>query len=652
MDEEKTGEEFTEEYSGNDLHGQLYWNFFQNAPVGLFVLSEDGQSIVEINRRFTDMFGYTRDQITARCADLPWEQGLIDHLLALLDQNIAVDKHECCLKGKEGQRLFCQVSLARNKELSYLEGTVVDITKAKKLADDLKAEEAKFRLLSEQSLVGIMIIRGESIVYLNQAAADILEDRPERLLGVDTGHLINLICEEDRNEVENQLSKLRKAAIGFSSQFAYRVKTIDDGTKWINQYSKIERYQGEPGIVVNIVDINEYRRALEEKQCLEEQLLHAQKMESIGQLAAGIAHDFSNLLSPIISFSDILLDEMEITDRKREDIKQIRESAERGKALTHQLLAIGRKQEMEFQTLDLNQVVTAFQPILRRTIRENIDIQVCTTTSPLLFKGDPTQVEQILMNLAVNAQDAMLEGGRLTIETDMVILDEDYARSRPGVQAGSYIMLSVTDTGHGMDSDTRSKVFTPFYTTKELGKGTGLGLSTVYGIVKQHEGSIWVFSRLGQGTTFKIYFQQMSAPDYQMENSATQILEGAQTGNETVLIVEDDMSTRSVARRLLQRLGYTTIEAENGIAALKLFREHQDTIQLVLTDVIMPKMSGTELYQKLVTVRSDLKVLYMSGYTDSQVACHGVNRKSVHFIQKPFSLKHLAGKVREALDAD
>jgi signal transduction histidine kinase len=388
-----------------------------------------------------------------------------------------------------------------------------------------------------------------------------------------------------------------------------------------------------------------------EPRLLEQQLRQAQKMEAVGRLAGGVAHDFNNLLTVITSYSDLLLEELPSEDPKREDLEQIRKAAEGAAGLTRQLLAFSRQQVLQPRILDLNGVVENTEKLLDRLIGE--DIQLSTVLAPDLglVNGDPGQLEQILMNLVVNSRDAMPRGGRLTIETADLNADDLFVRNHPLARPGRYAMLAVTDTGVGMDEETKVHIFEPFFTTKEQGKGTGLGLATVYGIVKQSGGFVWVYSEPGHGTSIKVYLPCAEAAAQASAAQETAADSGMPRGSETVLVVEDAPAVRAVMRQVLKRQGYTVLDAPDGAEALRLSAEHTGPIHMVLTDLVMPVLGGRQLTERLTELRPDTKVLYTSGYTDDAVVRHGLLESGVAFLQKPFAPEVLARKVREVLNA-
>jgi two-component system, cell cycle sensor histidine kinase and response regulator CckA len=392
------------------------------------------------------------------------------------------------------------------------------------------------------------------------------------------------------------------------------------------------------------------QREVTERRQLEEQLRQSQKMDAVGQLAGGVAHDFNNILVVITGYSELLLERhLEANHPWRREIEQIQKAGERAAALTRQLLAFSRKQIFQLEVHNLNEIVTDIETMLRRLIGEDIGLTTVLDPALATVKADRGQIEQVLLNLVVNARDAMPQGGKLTIETANAELDQAYALRHLDVKPGAYVMLAVSDTGIGMSAETQVRIFEPFFTTKEPGKGTGLGLATVYGIVKQSGGTLWVYSEPGHGTTFKIYLPQLreSIPLAEPDKGRPAAPQGA----ETILLVEDEAMVRELICTVLTKQGYTVLEASDGSAALRLNERHPDAIHLLLTDVVMPHMSGRELAEFLGPLRPQMKILYMSGYTDDAIIRHGVLEPGVDLLQKPFTPVNLARKVREMLDS-
>jgi signal transduction histidine kinase/ActR/RegA family two-component response regulator len=425
----------------------------------------------------------------------------------------------------------------------------------------------------------------------------------------------------------------------------------DGAAAWIAlSVSLVHDEKGGPKYFISVIeDIEPQRRARADESELRSQLEQVLKMETVGRLAGGIAHDFNNLLTAILGYAEAMDAKLPDDADLRSSLREIRKAGERAAVLTRQLLAFSRKQVLQPRILDLNAVVTEMQKLLRRLIGE--DVALATRLDPALgnVKADPGQIEQVLMNLAVNARDAMPEGGTLTLETANAVLDGAFAASHPGARPGTYTVLSVTDTGTGMSEDVRSHAFEPFFTTKDAGKGTGLGLATAYGIVKQSDGYITVESEPGRGTTFRIYFPRAEGAAAASASGRHPVV--APRGAETILLVEDESSVRRLARKILESQGYNVLDAGSGEKALEIAHAHDGEIHLVATDVIMPGMNGRVLWDHVRPLRPEARVLFMSGYTDDAIARHGVLESDTAFLQKPFTSQELAAKVREVLDA-
>ena len=486
---------------------------------------------------------------------------------------------------------------------------------------------------------GIAIEDAEGyFTFVNPAAEAMLGYTPGELIGQHWSAIIL----SDQQPIVRAADERRRRGIADS----YELELVrKDGTRLPVLVSGSPRFENGrfAGTLALFADISELKR-------LEAQLLQSQKMEAIGRLAGGVAHDFNNLLTAIIGYSEFLLHGLNSYDPRRGDVEEIRKAADRAAALTRQLLAFSRKQVLQPEVLNLNAIVVNLEKMLQRLLGE--DIELVTALDPHLgrVKADPGQIEQVIVNLAVNARDAMPQGGKLTVETVNVYLDEDYAHQHTEVQPGPYVMLAVSDTGVGMDEETKSHLFEPFFTTKELGRGTGLGLSTVYGIVKQSGGHITVYSEPGLGTTFKIYLPQTEESGETAVRAPTR--PAALHGQETILVVEDAEPVRDMARQVLVRQGYTVLEAQNGEEALRLNASHEGPIHLLVTDVVMPGgMSGRQLAERLTATRPEMRVLYMSGYTDNAIVHRGLLEPGIAFLQKPFAPDTLTLKVRETLDA-
>jgi PAS domain S-box-containing protein len=479
-------------------------------------------------------------------------------------------------------------------------------------------------------------------VLVNQATADIYGTTVEQLLGKTDADF-----NPNAEEVAHFLRDDRQVMASGRPKLIAEEPVTNPSTKQTRWFQTIKmplhmREEAAAAMLGVATEITERKR-------LEEQLLQSQKMEAVGQLAGGVAHDFNNILTAIVGYTDLLAAEFGGNARQLEDLEEIRKAARRAAALTRQLLAFSRKQVLEPRVIDVNDVVLNLDKMLRSLIAENIELKTSLARGLRATRADPNQLEQVIMNLAINARDAMPEGGTVTIETANATLDQAYAAQHMSVAPGEYVMLAVTDTGSGMDEQTKARIFEPFFTTKPPGRGTGLGLSTVYGIVKQSGGNIWLYSEPGKGTTFKIYLPVVDAVPEAGGKAAP--VEPGRRGGETVLVVEDDEQLRRLAHRALAGQGYTVLEADRGSTAIDVARRHKGRIHLLLTDVIMPDTNGRQLADAIGAARPGLRVLYMSGYPDGAIASHGMLAPGVSYLAKPFTTDAIVRKVREVLEA-
>jgi len=475
----------------------------------------------------------------------------------------------------------------------------------------------------------------------------------EELIGYTRDEILQMRISDvvPRNYLEQIHARLKKKLTD-NSLTIYEVEAIrkDGGRVPIEVSSRLIYENGVPVAVQGSArDITERKRAEEALRASQLQLQQSQKLEAIGQLAGGVAHDFNNMLTAIIGYTDLSLRRVGLESSLRRNLEETKKAAERAASLVRQLLAFSRKQILEPKVLDLNDAVKDMHKMLTRLIGENIQLATRLETNVGSVKADPCQVEQIIVNLVVNARDAMPRGGKVTIETANITLDDQTKLRHVSVRPGEYVMLAVSDTGSGMDQETQARIFEPFFTTKDVGKGTGLGLSTVYGIVKQSGGNIWVYSEPGLGTVFKVYLPRID------DASATAIEKLAQEtiaprGSETILLVEDEDVVRGLTRKILMQAGYSVLDARGGEEAIRLCRAHAGPIDLLLTDVVMPGVSGKEVADRLLESRPAIRVLFMSGYTDEAIVQHGVLDANVKFIQKPFTWVGLTRKVREVLN--
>ncbi len=513
-----------------------------------------------------------------------------------------------------------------------------DITGRKRMEAEIRESEERYRLLFERNLAGVYRSTSDGrLLECNRAYANMMGYASPAEAMAQPGSAFH----PTPDARERFLERLRRE--GSLVNFERPARRRDGSLVWVVENVSLLPSDEESGEILlgTVVDMTERRR-------LEEQLLQSQKMEAVGRLAGGIAHDFNNLLTAVSGYSELLLRELPVGDPRRECAEEIQKAGSRAAALTHQLLAFSRRQVLEPRVLDLNAVISGMERMLGRVIGE--DIELITALQPELWhaRADPGQIEQAILNLVVNARDAMPRGGKLTLETANVELDEQFAGRYATVSPGPHVMLAVSDTGIGMDAELQARLFEPFFTTKEHGKGTGLGLSTTYGIVKQSGGSIWVYSEPGHGTTFKIYLPRCQDPLEELP-PAPDTREAA-PGTETVLVVEDEPEVRRLVERLLRGKGYRVLAAGSPADAVALAKSHDAEIDLLLTDVIMPGMNGRDLARLLAPARPAMRVLYMSGYADAAMNQHGILPTGTAFVSKPFTPEALARKVREVLD--
>ena len=523
-----------------------------------------------------------------------------------------------------------------------------DITERKQAEEAIRRSEEKYRTILENIEDGYYEVDiAGNFTFFNDSICRIWGYPKEELMGMNNRQYTD---QENAKKLFQAFNKVCRTGEP-TKEVGWEIIRKDGTKRYIEASVSLQKNSSDKPIGFRgiIRDITERKRVEEERLALQEQFRQSQKMESVGQLAGGVAHDFNNLLTVITGYSDLILRRIDQNDSIRGDAEEIKRSAEKAASLTRQLLAFSRKQVLEPKVLDLNHLVANMHKMLQRLIGEDIELVTLLTKDLRSVKVDPGQIEQVILNLAVNARDAMPDGGKLTIETANAELDGNYARTHIGVTPGRFMMLSVSDTGHGMTPEIRERIFEPFFTTKEKDKGTGLGLSTVYGIIKQSGGNILVYSEPGQGTTFKIYLPMIEETTDSLGPSivSTKPLEGS----ETVLLVEDEEAVRKLIHAILRNYGYKVLEAANGEEALRIAHEQPpQSIQLMLTDVVMPRMSGRELADCLKSVRPEMKVLYMSGYTSQAVVHHGVLDPATAYIQKPFTSDALASKVRDVLD--
>jgi PAS domain S-box-containing protein len=555
--------------------------------------------------------------------------------------------HDYRMIRKGGQAIHCEsrghfVRDASGRLIRKV-GFVTDVTERKRAEEQLLDSQRMLETVLNNIPIGVFWKdRDSNYLGCNNTVCHAFGfNRPEELIGrtdYDLGGVkkeqADFFRAKDRSVMESGLGEF-----GIVEQATF----ADGSTVWL-ETSKTPLHDGQ-GRIVGVLgvwqDITERRR-------LEEQLRQSAKMEAVGQLAGGVAHDFNNILTIINGYSELLLSQLRNDDARRELVSKIHKAGLRANRLTRQLLAFSRKSVLAPVVLNLNDLIADLGKLLGPLLGEDVHLRVRPAPGLWKVKVDPGEMEQVIMNLAINARDAMRQGGDLTIETDNVILDRAFALSHADAKPGEYVILSVSDTGCGMDAKTRDRIFEPFFTTKGADKGTGLGLATVYGIVKQSGGHIDVDTEVGKGSTFKIYLpRDRETSALRKSSQATRI---APRGTETILLSEDEEGVRTLARQILERFGYTVLEARHGEEAIAIFNQNPQRIHLLITDVVMPNMSGPQLAERLLLTRPEMKVLYVSGYTDDAVVRHGVLKGQAPFLQKPFSAETLSQKVREVLD--
>ena len=623
-----------------------YRSLFEHNMAGVFCTTPDGKYL-DCNEAYAQIIGYaSRDEVLASNPIALYAIPAVrEERIALLRRQKVFRNMEVQLRCKSGNLLWVlqNVTLLEDEQGNeFIEGTMVDITERKL---------AEARILDWKNRYEAAILASKLIIYdwnpgTNQVTfggnvESILGYREEEI-GAATNHWAELIHPDDRDRYKKEMGRVL-ANRAEPLHLEYRVRRKDGSSVVVKDdgYFVADEAGNRIKMVGFIADVSEQRM-------LEAQLSQSQKMEAVGQLAGGVAHDFNNLLTVIKGYCQLVLDHPRHEENVKANVEQIDAAAERAASLTRHLLAFSRKQVLQPKVIDLNSLMVNLDKMLRRVIGEHIELVTVVAQDLGAVKADPGQIEQVIMNLVVNARDALPKGGQITIETANIHLDEQYARDHDGVRPGNYVMLAVSDTGVGMDSQTLARIFEPFFTTKELGRGTGLGLSTVYGIVKQSGGHIWVYSEPGHGTSFKIYFVRVDDPT----EIVPPVLKPSAThrGHETILLVEDNEQVRELTRSVLTQGGYSVLVAANGPEVANLCATYTDPVHLLLTDVVMPGISGREVATQVSARWPNVKVLFMSGYTENSIVHHGVLDTDTSFLPKPFTPAALTHKVRDVLD--
>jgi PAS domain S-box-containing protein len=625
-----------------------YRLLMEEASDGILITDLEA-NFLDVNRKGIEILGYTREELLSmNVSDLFPREELTRLPLHLRELRAGLPVLvERWAHRKDGSLFPVEISAKRLDE-HRLVGIYRDVSDRKRAEQEIRSALSLVEATLESTADGILVVDVEGrITNYNQRFVDMWGIPADIVASRDDNRSLSYVLDQLRDP-RGFIAKVREL-YAMPDAESFDVLEFKDG-RVFERYSKPQRIGGESvGRVWSFRDVSESRRSALALRHSEEQLRQAQKMEAIGRLAGGVAHDFNNLLTAILGNASLMVEQIPQGDPQRELALEIQKAAERAAGLTRQLLAFGRKQMLEMRVVDLNAMIADMRNMLGRVIGEHIDLIVAPTPGLGRIQADPSQIEQVILNLVVNARDAMPAGGKLVVETSNVDIDDEFATQHPPLQAGHHVMLAVSDTGVGMDAETQAHIFEPFYTTKERGRGTGLGLSTVYGIVRQSGGYIWVYSAPGKGSAFKVYFPRADAAPEAGEPAS--VVPETLRGSETVLLVEDESVVRTLVRNTLIQHGYRVLEAESGAQAIRIASRHSGPLHLLVTDVVMPGMSGRELAERLMRGRRNLRVLYISGYTDEIIAHHGVLGPGRGFLQKPFTLDALARKVRETLEA-
>jgi len=630
---------------------ELYRVLVEEAADGIFITDLHGRYIA-INPRGTELTGYSCEELLGmNISELIPPEDLAREPIRMDDLrqgNIVVKERR--IRRKDGSLLPAEVSI-RMLPTGNLLGIVHNISERKRAEEQMLVanERLQYLLSSTSAVIYTAKPSGDfGATFISSNVAQMVGYDPEEFIR-DSNFWYDHVHPENRMIVSEEVLRVFEEEL---HAYEYRFKHRDGRYIWVRDEMRLVRdNNGDPLEIIGFwVDVTDRKLAEEEKEKLQGQLLQAKKMESVGRLAGGLAHDFNNMLSVILGHAELAMMQCTPSEPIHADLKEIEKTAQRFADLTRQLLAFARKQTVLPKVLDLNGTVASTLKMLQRLIGENIDLVWMPGAGLWRVKIDPSQIDQLLTNLCLNARDAITGMGKVTIATGNTAFDEAYCALHPGFACGEYVTLIVSDDGCGINKEVIDHVFEPFFTTKEVGKGTGLGLATVYGIVKQNEGFIDVHSEPDKGATFKIYLPRFVGEA--VEPKAESTAETPKSHGETVLLVEDDADILNVGRRTLERLGYTVLTAGTPGEALRQAKAHAAEIRLLITDVVMPEMNGRALAKLISDIKPGLKCLFTSGYTANVIAHHGVLDEDVYFLQKPFSLKELASKVRQALECD
>jgi len=620
---------------------EKYRLIFQNIPESITITRVENGRYLSVNESFSRLSGYSREEAIDKT---PFDLNLFvnpadrEEFIRILKEKGEVNDFELQYRMRDGTILDTHLSGKpfRFKGEECLIAIVKDVTERKQADQALRESEEKYRTLVANANDAIFIAQDEQIKFPNPTTLALTGYSQEELATLPFLHLIH---PEDRKMVFDRYSKRLKNE-EVSTPYSFRIINKEGQELWVQINAVLITWEGRPATLNYVRDITPQKR-------LEAQYLHSQKMEAVGTLAGGIAHDFNNLLQAVLGYSEMLLLDNDRSWPGYQELQEIRRAALRGAELTQQLLTFSRRVQSKLRPVNLNSEVKQVQTLLQRTIPKMIEVDLIFVDDLRTVNADPLQIEQVLVNLAINARDAMPEGGKLMIGTQNVTLDDKYCKMHLGAKPGDYVLLTVSDTGQGMDKETLEHLFEPFYTTKGVGKGTGLGLAMVYGIVKSHEGYILCDSEPGKGTTLKIYLPVIE-PEMGSEESKEEM--GFRGGTETILLVDDEESIRNLGRQILTKLGYRVLTTSDGESALEVYQKEK--VHLVILDLIMPGMGGVKCLEEFLKINPKVKVVIASGYSVAEPTKEALEKGAKSFIQKPFAMRQMFKVVREALDED
>lgn len=621
---------------------EKYRSIFENSIEGIFQTTREG-GYVDVNPALARMFGYdSPEEMLRTLTDVGQQHYIVPEdrmrFRELIEKHEVLQGFETQVRRKDGAAIWISINarVVRDKkgEIAFYEGTIENITDRKRAEEALFESEEKYRSIIEESHVGVYIIQDNVFTFVNPMFCTIHGYTYDEIVGkMGPG---DFVLPEDFAVVKDSIKK-RFASEIKTAELNYRIRRKDGEVRIIKAIGSSILYKRRLAIIGTILDLSK-------EKVLEEQLLQSQKLETVGRLAGGIAHDFNNMLGVILGNVQLAKISLSPDERAYEFCQSIEKATSRAAGFVKQLLAFSRRQLLELKVCDLNHLLGNFESMVQRVIGENIEMSIVPAPGLPAIKADETQINQVLLNLVVNARDAMPDGGILTVSTGTTDIDNKYIQMHPDVSPGSYVVLSVSDTGIGMEKNVTEKMFEPFFTTKA--GGSGLGLSVVYGIIKQHGGFVDVISEYGRGTTFRVYLPRA-------EEAAAGTIEkpaAVHTGSETILVVEDDDDFRRVEAELLKKLGYRVYTASDGIEGINMFKEKQEEIDLVILDVVMPRMSGRETLEEMQKVRPGISSLFVTGYSLDGIHVNYILEQGIDAIQKPFSFETLSRKIREVIE--